>query len=323
MVNLNDTINQTTADRTTVLIQAWSSASWVPVGVIGLITNALAVLTIIKSKLLHTKYFCTLASLMVAGCICGASVSYYGAKKAYLTFAGIPETSSQIECLAGLVPVLWATGLSDYLTLALNVDRLLALAAPILYKQKLSKGYVSILNIFSWSIPTVMWIFAFYLPDPQKQVSFCLASIMEKWFQTLYTTMRWVIAAPNLSIFASTLISLKIKFNKTKHLGLVERRAARKALEVHMVKTMGVIVACYVLMKLGGYATLSIAVVALEGSAQAKLIGVTGVLPPAYAGSHFWVYLIMSKDFRQCFKKMIMMKNSTTSPLFIASTSKQ
>lgn len=309
--------NATTIENLNILslqtlnLQASALACWSLIGTVAIISNICVVITIVKSKSLHSKFFCSLASLAVADLCSGSFFMIQGLKKLIYVILNKPETSSQLSCLLQMVPGIWGLTVSDSLTLGLSLDRLLAMALPIVYRMRLGNNYVLILNLSCWTFSTIFSATAFYVNDLRKLFHVCYAVVTpDLWFQNLMSEIRMCQALANLLLFTTTLIILKIRLRKSRSMSSEERRRQKESMEINMIKTLGVILIVYALLKWGSSILLTSLLNYMPPNTRVTVTPFNALLPCLYSASHFFVYLGMSITFRKAFCKVILKRKT-------------
>lgn len=311
MDNISNTTNVNQGD---LKYQAPSLPAWLVLGATAVLTNFLVILTIIKSKSLQTKCMYTLASLAASDCLFGFSGIITGAVKIEVYLTAGPEYSYQITSfLCGAWYPAFAT-VSDTVTLALNIDRWLAMAYPVKYSQ-LKGSYVIGMNAAAWTVSLLFWASALYMKNPYSMVTICSGTgTPDMWFQNLYAQVRWVVVGLNLLLFLMTIISLRRRMTRMKFMATnQERKKAKKEMEIGMIKTMGVLLVFYIFFKTAAYVLTTYA--ANQPKALKLTIhGVAPILAQLYAITHFPVYMIMSRRFKAAFLGDVLGRHVSVAP---------
>lgn len=294
----------------TATLQAPGHVGWVVIGTVCLIANILIVATVFKNTALRSKTMCILASLAVADCLQSLFYILTGAKRLLYYSWGLLENMTQTNCIAQTFWITILGAVIGNLTLILSVDRLLAMAFPIFHKRQRTFRYVAIINLVTWLYSIVLGGLAFLDSSPKTVLPLCtILTSYAPWYQNFITTETTVKVFLIILTYAYAALTLSKRLRAMRSLPEARQRQERQELELGAFRTVVVLVILY--MAAGLAVILSAGAVApLSSKTKVKYGPVFGVYFISTSACHLFVYLVMSKAFRQAFKELFCGNNS-------------
>lgn len=131
------------------------------VGSITVFLNFLIILTIVKSKRMHTRCYFLISNVSLAAIIFSGSFVVTAVKRFIRFGLGISEVKSQLACDAEMVICYFGMSACASLPLATAADRFMATVVPIKYKT-VGKSFIFILTSVAWGYAFIDSAFTFY-----------------------------------------------------------------------------------------------------------------------------------------------------------------
>lgn len=282
-------------------LQTPAHLSWIVACLFAIVCNAFLIAITAKVRTLQTKSQFVVVSLCCAEIL--QSIAYIGTglKRALIYLIPWSEHVSQLACIAQSLPINICPAATGNLILALSIDRCIAIVWPLFYMRMPTGTYIVAVNLVSWTLAIMHGLLSLVSYQKDKIMLICtFATCCDKLYMLSYDISSHIRAGGTVIFQIITAVILWRRVRLLRRLSSTTRRNERKNLEVASFHAVVVIAVVYATSVWTAYMTYSI-LAWVDHDLEVAISPYVTLLLIFNSSSHFFVYLIMSRTFRQAF----------------------
>lgn len=290
------------ADQCTVSINA------ILLGLASFFTNLCVVITIWKTPSLHNKAQYCILSHSLAEALASLSMVEGYIRYSIFYLLSTPVIFNPATCVVLDHLFSGVTSLAAYfLSVCLALDRMLCIAAPIFYRTINTKTYMACFNIFSWLVPFLTHLLGIIGYDQDKLLGSCgdQFEILNK--PAAYFLMYGGLIVPVLLLcfYAVTTAVLLYRYKKENLVGESQKSEWKKKMELNVLAAMAIVGSTLIAATIIRGALWMLIQSSMAMRLQfVILMNALMAVTLVNSGSHLFVYLKLSENFRKAFLKI-------------------
>jgi hypothetical protein len=255
-----------------------------------------------------------IASLSFADSLYALGIFIIGAKRYIHYYFNKSDTISVLNCLFLQLLIDVPAKPVFFLIIALGVDRLLSVAAPIFYDALDERRYVIGVNLICWA-STLFWVpVPFFIhQNIYDTIPICQTVLVyTARYQEITGYINTAAIILMILIYTSIAVIVACRYWKSNWINSNQRNEWFQEVQKRTLKTVIAIGVCHVIFF--GCSSLAYTVFSqfLVESAVQKVMPFTAIFSFIDAVSHFFIYLLFSSQFRGAFFNMFTTKTMIT-----------
>lgn len=265
--------------------------------------NILILTTISKTKeLKQSKSMCILGSLALAEIFQSLNYAAIGIKRVLYAELQRLDNVSQLSCIGqSFGTVLLISTVANF-TVALALDRFIALSFPTKYIKLDTKRYIFLINFVSWGYSFVLAGLAFIDYDKNRIMPMCTgAAAFSQIYLPAYFGETDAKIVLTITVSVLTAFALYRRVSLMRQMPEPQRRAERQKLELGTLRTVLVIAFLYLISIAVTFFGSSL-LTGLSNELKVRYVSVFGSFVAFNSSTHLIVYLSMSTVFKKSFK---------------------